>query len=151
MSEPQALPTALSATAKLKQRDDAIRANGIKEGRKLERQEIIAGFAPASIEEMSELAHLRRELKERPTAAEVKAAKAHGYHLAAWQFGLAGTLMGALMSAMALIAMTNVGVQQLREFGAGMVLSGAATQQLNPPARCVPGENLPDGRVCPGR
>lgn len=134
-----------AARIKLKQHDDAVRANGIKEGRKLERNEILASVGAESVNDFSQLAILRAERDARPTLNEE--AK-HGW-AKFWQ----GTTLGVALGAALVLAVGSLTLSsafnQARQYGAGMVAVGAATQAAAPPSTCIPGETLDDGRRCP--
>lgn len=130
---------------KLKQHDDAVRANGIKEGRKLERNEILASIGAESVNDFSQLAILRAERDARPTQREE--AK-HGW-ARLWQGIALGSILG--FTAAIIVGSLTLGsaFDQARQYGAGMVAVGAATQAAQPPSTCIPGETLEDGRRCP--
>ena len=147
MTELGRLPQNPDAVAKLKMRDDGIRANAIKAGRVAERADWCKTLGVASMEEATEIGHLRTELKTRPTARHEQAV-AHG----ARNFGLAvGLITGAgLMLAAGAIWLATYSTN-FATYGHEMAITGAVTQQLNPPSRCIPGEHLADGRVCPSQ
>ena len=148
MTDPTPLPAAKNADAlaKLKQRDDGIRAAAIKAGRAAERDDWCKALGVASMAEASEVAHLRTELKARPTHTELAHARS-----SAWWRGAALTLLIGIAAG---AAITNVilgaAFQQAGQYGREMVVTGAISQATNPPRPCTPGEHLADGRVCPG-
>jgi hypothetical protein len=151
MADPIPTPQAAQAAAALrnKQQLDGIRAAAIKAGRQLERRDILTALGVQQLEDASQLAQLRAERDARPTPAEE--AK-HGRHRF-WQgtaIGLsAGAAIGASMVALAFAWSMRESFNQAADYGSRMVVSGAALQAGSPPERCVPGETLPDGRVCP--
>ncbi len=131
----------LSPDDKLSARERGIRTAA---GRKRE-QDICRAFNVKSLEELKELTHLRAELKARPTPAEIS----HARHASRGYAALVGAIIGASL-AVAGVALHDAGLTtQFATFGHEMAITGAVTQQLNPPQRCVPGEHLADGRVCP--
>ena len=70
----------------------------------------------------------------------------HGWF--AWG-GIIGLLCGAAAGALLTNAVLGAAFQQASNYGREMVVTGAISQGQNPPARCIPGERLEDGRVCP--
>lgn len=92
------------ARAKIKAREDGIRANAIKEGRTLERRDLLARLGAQAIEEASQLAILRKERDERPTRAEE--AK-HVRGAMGWGM-LWGAILGAAIMCAAIFIMQGV-------------------------------------------
>lgn len=104
MTEPAVTPHAAAelARAKLKQRDDAIRANGIKEGRKLEREEITATLGASALEEAGLLAAVRHEHEQAVVALRASMEREERKHGKGqwWQGALiGGAVMGAGVAA----------------------------------------------------
>lgn len=120
-----------------------------KRARAAERSDIYAKLGVQQLEDASQLAQLRAERDARPTQAEE--AKHGRYRF--WQgtaIGLsAGAAIGASMVALAFAWSMRESFTQAADYGSRMVVSGAALQAGSPPERCLPGETLPDGRVCP--
>lgn len=113
----------------------------------LKRWEVKAlrSFNVKSFAELHQINALRAELKDRPTHSEM----GHAKHASRGFAMLTGAVIGAaLMLAAGAIGM-NVFQTQFASFGHEMAITGAVTQQLNPPQHCIPGEHLNDGRVCP--
>lgn len=139
----------LSAAQKLKQREDGIRAAAIKQGRQYERADMLKALGVKALEDASQLAQIRAERDARPTPTEE--AK-HGRHRF-WQgmaMGLSGGVaIGSAMVALAFAWSMRESFDNAAQYGSRMVVSGAALQGASPPTRCVPGETLDDGRVCP--
>lgn len=128
-------------TAAEKQRADGIKANYVKEGRAAERADWCKCLGVGSMAEATEVAHLRK----RPTLGELASAR----HASRGYAALFGAIIGAAVAVV-------VGALTLGQYAPALntvvhesVLTGAVTQQLNPPQRCIGGEHLPDGRVCP--
>lgn len=142
MAEPTPHPQATrQLTAAEKQRADGIKGSYIKQGREAERQDWCKALGVASPEEATEIAHLRT----RPTQSEL----GHAKHASRGFAMLTGAIIGAAL-AVAGVAVHDMWLtSQFASFGHEMAITGAVTQQLNPPQRCVPGEHLADGRVCP--
>lgn len=139
------LPLDEQKRAKARGVDKQVKDAALAKGRQLERAEWCKALGVQTREEATEVAHLRKELKERPTLAEI----AHARHASRGYAMVFGAIVGAA-------AAVIVGAVTLSQYAPALntvvhesVLTGAVTQQLNPPVRCVPGERLPDGRVCP--
>jgi hypothetical protein len=129
-----------------KQRADGIKANYIGQGRKLEAADWCKALGVRSPEEATEIAHLRTINKNAPTAEAMRHAQ-HG----ARNFGVAvGLIAGAALMLAAGALWLATYSTNFATYGHEMAITGAVTQQLNPPQRCMPGEHLSDGRVCPG-
>lgn len=77
LADPTPLPDArrAQALATIKQREDAIRANGIKQGRTLERREIMEALGAQTLEDASHVAAITAERDARPTQEAVTFAK----------------------------------------------------------------------------
>ena len=104
MSEPHALPAAAreAGMAKIKAREDGIRAQAIRQGREAERKEILQALGVQRLEEASQLAQLREERDARVTLQEeAKHGKA-----AYWRgFTIGGVIIGSIVgTALALYA-----------------------------------------------
>lgn len=117
----------------------------IKEGRQLERAEWRNATGATSPEQATEIYHLRAELKNRPTVAEL----GHAKHASRGFSMLIGTLIGLSVGVVIATASLTFFAPILNNVVHESTLTGAAVQQLNPPRACTPGEHLPDGRVCP--
>lgn len=64
--------------------------------------------------------------------------------------GLAlGMGIGAAVVSLAFQWSMRESFQNAADYGSRMVVSGAALQSANPAERCIPGEQLSDGRRCP--
>lgn len=127
MTEPTSLPADKLAQAKLaqKQREDGIRAAAIKQGRQLERQELLQALGVQKLEDASELAQIRAERDARPTRAEELK---HGRHRF-YQGAVAGIVAGALLACIAIFTMQSViwdtAARSFREQAmTGAILSG---------------------------
>lgn len=127
------------AEAKLKQRDDAIRANGIREGRKLERAEMLAQAGAQTLEEAGLLATVRQE-QER-AMGELKAAFArmerkHGL-FRLWQGIALGASLGAIAAGSATYVVIDGGQKAAfdaaTEAAARNVVTGYALQRSREP------------------
>lgn len=130
-----------AARIKLKQRDDAIRANGIKAGYANRDADWFSALGVTSMDEAREVTQLRA----RPTLSEE--AK-HG-RFRFYQGAALGMVIGsALMLAAGALLVGEV-FRQAGTYGREMAVTGAIAQGVNPPTSCIPGEQLPDGRVCP--
>ena len=66
-----------------------------------------------------------------------------------WRGRLEGVIIGGLLMLAAGAVLLGQSFEQARQYGAGMVAVGAATQAAAPPSTCIPGETLDDGRRCP--
>lgn len=135
MAEPTPLNTPLNAADKaklLKQRDDAIRANGIKEGRQAERKEWCAALGVTAVEEATEIQVLRRDNKQ-----------LHQRHL---RSDFAKFLAGAAVALMAMAAANaSMGLLTQDAMRTGAAI-GASNQHQ--PYVCEPGQRMPDGHTC---
>lgn len=131
----------LSASQKLKQREDGIRANALKQGYAQRDAHWHKALGVQSVDEAREITQLR----ERPTLREY-----HRHGMArAFQGVAAGMVLGGIIMFTAYTLSLGTSFIQAAEYGSRMVVSGAALQSSNPPMRCIPGETLEDGRVCP--
>lgn len=146
MPDPIALPeTEAEKRARIKQEAErqrqAIRANGIKEGYGKRDADWFKELGVKSMEEAKELFQLR----QRPTISEerkhVRGAKREGIAI--------GMVIGAVLISAVWVSSMVVSFNQAGAYGSRMVVSGAALQAGAPPSTCIPGETLPDGRVCP--
>ncbi len=107
MGEPvSALPeaTRAAALAKVKAREDGIRAQAIRQGREAERKDMLQALGIQRIEEASQLAQLRAERDARPTAGEE--AK-HGRHQRWLGFAI-GVPAGMILACGAIFAMQGI-------------------------------------------
>jgi hypothetical protein len=106
MSEPHALPQATreAALAKVKAREDGIRAQAIRQGREAERKDMLQALGVQRIEEASQLAQLRAERDARPTVGEE--AK-HGRHQRWLGFAI-GVPAGMILACGAIFAMQGI-------------------------------------------
>lgn len=137
------------AEATIKAREDGIRAAAIKQGRVAERADILKALGAQALEEASQLAQIRAERDARPTQ------HAYGRHgIARFFQGIAvgaplWFLLGAGAVALAFQWSMRESFDNAADYGSRMVVSGAALQSANPAERCIPGEQLSDGRRCP--
>jgi hypothetical protein len=101
-----ALPeaTRAAALAKVKAREDGIRAQAIRQGREAERKDMLQALGIQRIEEASQLAQLRAERDARPTAGEE--AK-HGRHQRWLGFAI-GVPAGMILACGAIFAMQGI-------------------------------------------
>jgi hypothetical protein len=101
-----ALPQATreAALAKVKAREDGIRAQAIRQGREAERKDMLQALGIQRIEEASQLAQLRAERDARPTAGEE--AK-HGRHQRWLGFAI-GVPAGMILACGAIFAMQGI-------------------------------------------
>jgi hypothetical protein len=101
-----ALPeaTRAAALAKVKAREDGIRAQAIRQGREAERKDMLQALGIQRIEEASQLAILRAERDARPTAGEE--AK-HGRHQRWLGFAI-GVPAGMILACGAIFAMQGI-------------------------------------------
>ena len=107
MGEPvSALPeaTRAAALAKVKAREDGIRAQAIRQGREAERKDMLQALGVQRIEEASQLAQLRAERDARPTTGEE--AK-HGRHQRWLGFAI-GVPAGMILACGAIFAMQGI-------------------------------------------
>lgn len=111
--------------AKIKQQQDAVRANGIRQGRALERQDICAQLGASTIEDLSVLNRVTQELDQRWQREERKEAK--GAFWRGLAFGLAG---GAMLTSGGFLLLVDRAMQsafdRATEFGERQVMTGAA-------------------------
>lgn len=150
MSDPTALPeTPAARQARLHQAAErtkqAIRAQAIGEGRKLERSDILTQLGAQTVADASQINRLTKERDERVTSREE--AK-HG-RFRFYQGAALGTVMGACLMLAAGALMVGEIFKQASQYGREMAVTGAIAQGVNEPEPCVPGSTLPDGRVCP--
>lgn len=134
---------------KLKAREDGIKANAIKQGYASRDAEWFKRLGVSSMEEATEIGHLRSELKRRITPEEERKHGSAKYWRGATTFGAAGVLLGAALVYVAFAWSQRETLSGAAEYGSRMVVSGAALQAGAPPSACIPGETLPDGRRCP--
>jgi hypothetical protein len=101
-----ALPQATreAALAKVKAREDGIRAQAIRQGREAERKDMLQALGIQRIEEASQLAQLRAERDARPTVGEE--AK-HGRHQRWLGFAI-GVPVGMILACAAIFAMQGI-------------------------------------------
>lgn len=101
---PQAVQT--SAAAKLKQHDDAVRANGIKQGRALERAEIMVALGVQTMDELGLIQTVRAEHEAELARVRVQHEREERKHGRGhwWQGALiGGAVTGAVVAAGAAI------------------------------------------------
>jgi hypothetical protein len=96
--------TRAAALAKVKAREDGIRAQAIRQGREAERKDMLQALGIQRIEEASQLAQLRAERDARPTAGEE--AK-HGRHQRWLGFAI-GVPAGMILACGAIFAMQGI-------------------------------------------
>jgi hypothetical protein len=144
MTDPTPLPSAqrLEAQAKLKARDDGIRANAIKQGYAQRDAHWHKALGVASMAEATEVAHLRKELKA-ATAPETLLHATRASHRGGMVVGAAYGIALALIAGAAFAWI-------LSGFGDRMVTTGAAIGSSNPTPiyTCQAGERAPDGHTC---
>lgn len=133
------------AIAKIKAREDGIRANAIRQGREAERRELMEALGAQTLADASQVAQIRKERDARPTHAEE--AK-HG-RFRFYQGGFLGLIIGMSIAAIIASLLLQESFRQAANYGREMTMTGALTQSVAPPTRCIPGETLPDGRRCP--
>ena len=109
MSEPHQLPeaTRANALAKIKAREDAIKANAIGQGRKLERADATQEMARMSAAHTAAI-NATETAFEKAVEKTGSLQRAIGYHKAAWQFGIAGAIVGAALACFAVFTMQGV-------------------------------------------
>lgn len=106
MGEPHQLPEArrAEALAKVKAREDGIRAAAIKQGRTLERNDILKALGVQALEEASHVARLTAERDARVTIQEERK---HGRHQRWLGIGM-GVPIGMVLACLAILAMQGV-------------------------------------------
>lgn len=119
-----------AAAAKLKQHDDAVRANAIKHGRQAERDDWCKRLGVQSMEEATEIGHLRAELKRRITPEEER------------KHGSAKFWAGMFTGAMAAAALASVGVAIVVNMVIGPTFDAAARSRMD--AMAVEALSLPE-------
>lgn len=123
-------------------------AAGVREGRRREKAEQAQANAKREGEHKGQIEGLviahEKEL-ERTAARE----RAVGHHRAAWLYGLPALIIGGAVSLYALIAMQNYTAETLANNFREQAMTGAIIQANQAPERCIPGETLGDGRICP--
>lgn len=117
-----------AARLKLKQHDDAVRANGIKQGRLLERGEMLQALGVHTLEDASQLAQIRQERDSRPTLGQY-----HRHGIARLFQGVAAGAAAAaiLMSGLFLLVWreaVTVASREARETAQAGVMMGVASQ-----------------------
>jgi len=123
-------------------------AAGIREGRRREKVEQAKHHVLVLTKHQGELDGLKAahaSEMERIAARE----RAIGHHRAAWVYGLSCFLIGGTAALVAMIQMQNYTAATLARNFREQAMTGAIIQANQEPARCIPGETLPDGRVCP--
>lgn len=130
MAEPAQLPAASQEAAriKLKQREDAIRANAIKDGRKKERDEILATLGAKTLDELTMLGQVKSEL-----AAQHDMITRHAVRHARWFGGAIGAAVASIAVCAAftfiILKMQADTMDQAQRIAAQATLVGAATQR----------------------
>jgi hypothetical protein len=124
--------TRAAALAKVKAREDGIRAQAIRQGREAERKDMLQALGVQRIEEASQLAQLRAERDARPTAEEERK---HGRHQR-WMGGLYGYVFGALSATLVILFMQRViwdtSIQSAREQAmTGAIISSQGEGERN--------------------
>jgi len=134
------LKTALTPEQARAKRDaqlNAARAEGREQGRKewapyvaeASQGAVTAALEPMKAQHEQSIRHVR-----------------HGWF--AWGLVIGGAV-GASLGALLANAVLGAAFDQATRVSREATLTGAIVQQTQPPARCVAGEHLPDGRVCP--
>lgn len=123
-------------------------AAGVREGRRRERLEQEAKAALLTAELAGKLSGMAaaHETELSRTAARERAI---GHHRAAWLYGIPALLLGAAASVYAMMTMQDYTAATLAENFREQAMTGAIIQANQTPERCIPGERLQDGRVCP--
>ena len=96
----------------------------------------IEGIKAAHVEEMNRVAARERAV---------------GHHRAAWLYGIPALIVGAGISMFGMMAMQNYTAATLASNFREQAMTGAIIQANQTPQRCIPGETLEDGRICPQR
>lgn len=99
-------PEALRAQviAKQKAREDGIRAQAIKQGRQLERAEVLQALGVQRIEDASDLERVCAERDARPTVSEERK---HGRHRF-WQGATVGVITGMIAASLLILFMQGL-------------------------------------------
>ena len=92
----------ISATARLKQREDAIRANGIKQGRIAERAEMLTALGVKALEDVTAIPAMKADLDARWQREEAK----HG-RFRFYQGGVLGITAGIILGCAMILAMQD--------------------------------------------
>jgi len=141
MANPTPLRALSPEEAKAK-RDEIVtkaRAEGREQGRK--------EWAPYAQEAANAAVSAALEPIKAQQADVLKHAKA-----AAWaRGGIIGLLVGTAFGATVVNIFLGAAFDQATRMSRETTITGALIQQQNAPDRCLPGEQLPDGRVCPQR
>lgn len=143
----------------LKQHDDAIKANAIKQGRALERAEQEKAIAALKAAHATELAVLTanhtgeiagmRQAHEVELARTARRERAVGHHRAAWVYGIPSLIVGLLSGVGLTYWAADRAADTLARNFREQAMTGAIIQATQPPQRCVPGEMLQNGTICP--
>ena len=136
------LKTALTPEQARAKRDaqlNAARAEGREQGRKewapyvaeASQGAVTAALEPMKAQQADVLKHARQ---------------------AAWaRGGIIGLLVGTAFGATVVNIFLGAAFDQATRMSRETTITGALIKQQNAPDRCLPGEQLPDGRVCPQR
>lgn len=136
----QPLKTALTPEEAKAKRDAQLReakAEGLAQGRKE-----WAGYVADAVKSGSDAVLAPMKAQHEQSIRHVR----HGWF--AWGLVIGGAL-GASLGALLANAVLGAAFDQATRVSREATLTGAIVQQTQPPARCVAGEHLPDGRVCP--
>lgn len=106
-----------------------------------ERSELLAAHAG----EISGIKQAHQDEMARIAARE----RAIGHHRAAWLYAIPALVVGATIAMLGMIQMQNYTAATLARNFREQAMTGAIIQANQEPARCIPGETLADGRVCP--
>lgn len=96
----------------------------------------IDGLKQAQLEELSRIAARERAI---------------GHHRAAWLYGIPALIVGGIAATVGMVYMQDYTADTLARNFREQAMTGAIIQANQEPQRCVPGETLSDGRVCPQR
>ena len=120
-----------------------------KQARQQERQAIFASVGAKTMDDLSAMPELKAHWVGQALVAGSQGFS-HGFHKAAWIFGLS-CFAGGVVSACALLVFIVVpfNEQTRASTEAGVMVGVAATQQSDRPlGTCTPGTTRPDGSVC---
>lgn len=94
----------------------------------------VEGVKSAHIDEMNRVAARERAV---------------GHHRAAWLYGIPALILGGIAATVGMVYMQDYTADTLARNFREQAMTGAIIQANQEPARCIPGETLGDGRVCP--
>lgn len=140
-----------AAEAKVKQREDAAFARGCKQGRHDERKDILLRAGTQTIDDLSMLAAVREEHKRAILDMRAQRDSEETKHATGnrWRGRVEGLIVGGALVMAGASTFIGVVFNEAVQYGREMTITGALSQNLNEPTPCVPGQPLPDGRVCP--